>query len=127
MSIPYPRLRSMDSPLLSLSTVETEIGLVVVKARGEIDMQTAPELASALNAAVDLLFPHRLVIDLDEVGFIGSGGLHLLLEFDARCDRRDIEMRIVSGSRPVLRALQVTGLDRTLDVRDPHSSLSWTR
>jgi anti-sigma B factor antagonist len=127
VSIPYPRLRSVDSPLLSLTTTETWIGLVVVKARGEIDMQTAPELATALNAAVDSFFPHRLVVDLDEVEFIGSGGLHILLEFDERCDRRDIDMRLVSGARPVRRALQVTGLDRTLKVYDSLSSLTWAR
>jgi anti-sigma B factor antagonist len=79
-------------------------------------MQTAPDLETALSAAVVPPRPKCLIVDLDEVDFIGTRGLRLLVDFSARCREAVVDFRIAGAARPVRRALEVTGLDRTLNV-----------
>jgi anti-sigma B factor antagonist len=123
LSIPSPRSSVAESTLLSLTTARPRTGLVVVTARGEVDALTAPALGAALDAAADPPCPRRLVVDLDDVGFIGSRGLQWLLEFSERCERESIDLFVVSASRPVRRAMEVTGLDRALNLYDSSSAL----
>jgi anti-anti-sigma factor len=58
-----------------------------------------------------------LVFDLTGVGFLGSAGLAVLAEASKRAaDQLLPKVRVVAGSRSVLRPIEVTGLDSVLDI-----------
>jgi anti-sigma B factor antagonist len=83
---------------------------------GEIDTLTAPLLRAQLDgqiAGVPLL-----VLDLTEVTFLGSAGLAVLVAAKDEAETRDHRLRIVPGSRIVVRALQATGLLGIFDIAD---------
>jgi anti-sigma B factor antagonist len=83
---------------------------------GEIDTLTAPLLRAQLDgqiAGVPLL-----VLDLTEVTFLGSAGLAVLVAAKDEAETREHRLRIVPGSRIVVRALQATGLLGIFDIAD---------
>jgi anti-anti-sigma factor len=59
------------------TSTETISGCEVIRLRGELDMISAAELASALGALDGSGAP--VVVDLSELSFIDSHGLHVLL------------------------------------------------
>jgi anti-sigma B factor antagonist len=58
---------------------------------------------------------HMLVIDLTEVTFLSSKGLQVLAEVTQTAQRRREPRRIVvDHTRPVIRPIEITGLDDVL-------------
>ena len=83
---------------------------------GEIDTLTAPLLRAQLDAHVSRT--PLLVLDLTDVTFLGSAGLAVLVAAKDDAESRDHRLRIVPGSRIVVRALQATGLLGIFDIAD---------
>lgn len=89
---------------------------LVVTVAGEIDMLTVNRLRAAVAAGFDQL-PHgaTLVIDLTDVTFLGSPGLQALVEATRAAQRRREPLRIVvDHTRPVIRPIELAGLDDLL-------------
>jgi anti-sigma B factor antagonist len=83
---------------------------------GEIDTLTAPLLRAQLDGQIPT--NPLLVLDLTEVTFLGSAGLAVLVAAKDEAELRDHRLRIVPGSRIVVRALQATGLLNIFDIAD---------
>jgi len=81
----------------------------VVHADGEIDMLTAPVLDSMISSQLSSR-PRRLVLDLQEIGFMSSAGIASLMSARSQALRAGVDLRIVCANEPVLRPLTVTGL-----------------
>lgn len=80
-----------------------------VAARGEIDVATADELASAVRR----LWPaDEVVVDLSRVSFIDAAGVRALLRLRRHAEQQGIGFRIARPSAPVRRVLEVTSLSR---------------
>lgn len=75
---------------------------------GELDIATVPILGRAFDAVVGDQDVRMIVMDLTELAFMDSSGLHLILEMAAACNDDD-RLRIVNGSRSVERLLDVSG------------------
>lgn len=92
---------------------------LVVQVAGELDMVTSPALRTAVIDAFDegCLASRTLVFDLTSVDFIGSSGLAVLAEAVQRAESASLPpIRVVVASRPVRRAVEVTGMDAVLAV-----------
>lgn len=92
---------------------------VVVRVKGEVDSSTVAELTAKLSAALELgaTHPTRLiVIDLQQVGFFGSAALNAVLECHEEGKEAGTSVRLVADHDQVLRPIQVTELDRILDI-----------
>ena len=83
---------------------------------GEIDTLTAPLLRAQLDTQIS--DNELLVLDLTEVTFLGSAGLAVLVAAKDDAESRRHRLRVVPGSRIVVRALQATGLLNIFDVAD---------
>jgi anti-sigma B factor antagonist len=91
--------------------VSTVDDAVVVTARREVDMLTAPRLGAALDGALRCAAARRVVVDLLGVTFLGSAGLAALAQAARRAEQRREPLRIVvDHHRPVLRPIQITDL-----------------
>ncbi|MET8508513.1 STAS domain-containing protein [Streptomyces sp. NPDC004787] len=89
---------------------------VLARLRGEIDLDDAAQLRNDLVAALRSS-PCGLDLDLSDVTFCDSQGVHLLTDLD-RLARQSGKTLVLTGlSRPVARLLHVTGAQRVLDIR----------
>lgn len=101
-------MTSDDSPAFSVETLD-ETGTTVVRATGEIDVATAPQIEARLLALIDEGGPVSL--DLNDVTFIDSSGLRALVTARQKADENSVEFLLAGRSPAVDRLLEVTGLD----------------
>lgn len=92
---------------LQLEVIETEGPLAVLRAAGELDLLTAPELYRLGASTID---DHpRLVLEMSEIGFCDSSGFNALLRLRRRA--MDAGGRLVLAGAPeqVHRLLALSG------------------
>ena len=110
-----------------LSIRETRVGGVCrLTPVGELDIATAPLLESAFDAVFRDDDAEMIVVDLTELRFMDSTGIHMLLRMRAACEDAD-RLRVINGSRAVERILDVSGARAHLPIisrdRDPIAPL----
>jgi anti-sigma B factor antagonist len=92
----------------------TQVGQrTVIAAEGEIDLVTAQRLEDAADAALDR-GAHDLWIDLSDVEFIDSTGIHALLQVRSRAGALNRRLAVICPIGPIHRAFGLTGLDDAL-------------
>jgi anti-sigma B factor antagonist len=84
---------------------------LVVEIRGEIDIQSAPELRDELLRVIRR-HGAQLALDLAVVRFMDCAGLSVLLATRRRAQLEDGSVRIVRASPRVLRMISLLGLER---------------
>jgi anti-sigma B factor antagonist len=89
--------------------VRREADRVILQLDGELDMANAPRLQGAIESA-DLDATHMVVLDLQQLRFIDSTGLRIILSARERCAGRGQEFAITPGSPQVQRVLSLTGV-----------------
>jgi anti-sigma B factor antagonist len=99
----------------SARTAQVGAGAYVLSLAGEADLHAAPALERELETAVEE-GGVRLVVDLFGVSFIDSSIFGLLLRYRSRVGPHGGEVVVVCDDRRILRALEVTGMDRRLRV-----------
>jgi anti-sigma B factor antagonist len=83
-------------------------GSVIVRMVGELDMTTVNLASTALD---EVAGPRRtVVIDLTEIRFFASAGLNLLLQLHKDAVQRQMDVRLATEQRAVLRPLALMGL-----------------
>lgn len=101
---------------LQLLLHEVDEGVLLFAVSGEIDMATEPTLREAARTAIDSGQYRRLVFDLTRCGFIDSTGLHALVDAQRGMTEVGGDIRVVNSSHGIQRVLELTGLDRFLNV-----------
>jgi anti-sigma B factor antagonist len=82
---------------------------------GELDLATAPLVERAFDAALGDDDAKVIVLDLRELSFMDSTGVHLLLRMQAACMDAN-RLRVINGSGAVERVLDVTGVRPRLPI-----------
>ena len=82
---------------------------------GELDLATAPLLESAFDAVFGDDGAELIAVDLTELSFMDSTGIHLLLRMHSACGDAD-RLRVINGSRAVQRVLDVSGVRAHLPI-----------
>ncbi len=91
-----------------------ENGVVRLTPVGELDLATTPILERAFDEVFDDA-ADMIVVDLTELDFMDSTGLEQLVRMAAACEGLD-RLRVVNGSRAVVRLLDVSGLRNRLPI-----------
>src|SRR4051795_13420110 len=97
--------------------VDVDAPDVVVRVVGDLDLITAPQLATHLRRQI-ASHPNgtAVVVDLDRCGFLGSKGVAALMTAAEDAAARGCTFSVI-GCRPiVLRVLDITGVRDALDV-----------
>jgi anti-sigma B factor antagonist len=95
----------------SVKTAELDGNAFLVSLGGEVDLHTAPELQRALDGVIGL-GGTSAVVDFADVSFIDSTTLSVLLRHHKRLDRLGGQLVLVAVDRRLMRAFEITGLDR---------------
>jgi len=90
-------------------------GIEVIDVQGEIDIYTAPRLRELL---IDLVSKgsYQLVVNLDEVGFLDSTGLGVLVGGLKRVRAHDGSLRLVCSQERILKIFRITGLTEVFGI-----------
>src|SRR5580765_129027 len=93
-------------------TTRAEVdGSVLIAVAGELDLHRLPALADALQAAAA-----PVVVDLQEVTFLDSATLALLVREHRRLEAEGHELTVVVGRQTPTTVFAVTGIDRILTI-----------
>ena len=105
-----------DVPAALELTVSEHGGQTVIKAAGELDVNTAPELREHLARVIN--GGARIIsVDLASVTFIDSTALSVLVSALKRLRQADGDLRLSSPSPSVRRVFEITGLTRLFTIR----------
>lgn len=96
--------------------IDRQNGAVVIHLVGELDLYNAPEVRTALLELCSEQ-PERLVVDLEQVDFVDSTALGVLIEARTKLDNRGSFLLAAPGLE-THRALTISGLDRHLSVHE---------
>jgi anti-sigma B factor antagonist len=89
----------------------------VIRVGGELDTAGCPALELALDEA-EQSRADRLTIDLEELTFIDSTGLHVLLKASQRAASKGDHLQITRGKEHIERVFRLTELDQVLPLTD---------
>ncbi len=103
--------------VFAFETRERDAG-VLVQLFGELDVAAVSDLQAELDR-IQAGGCREVVVDLSELDFMDSTGLHLLLRLDATCTREGIRLQLVPGPAAVQRLFEVTGTDGRFDFIEP--------
>jgi anti-sigma B factor antagonist len=81
---------------------------VVMRLAGELDMASAPQLRGAIEE-LELGERSLLVLDLQDLSFIDSTGLRVILWAHERCSGAGNTLALTPGSQQVQRLLAISG------------------
>jgi anti-sigma B factor antagonist len=111
-----------EGPVFDAAVERADGGMTQVKVSGELDLLTAPELQATLEPlqaeGVDI------ELDLSELEFIDSTGVHLVLQTYQASRRDGWELVLKGATEEVRRAFELVGLLDRLPFRDQGQSSS---
>lgn len=90
-------------------------GWTVLRASGEIDVATAPALRDRLAELHDR-GATRVVVDLEDVAFVDSTGLGVLVGGLRRAREAGGDLRLVCTNHRVLKVFEATGLHEVFTI-----------
>lgn len=101
---------------MELEIQDTDVeGWTVVTASGEIDVATAPELRDRLTDLIEA-GTTRVVVDMEEVDFIDSTGLGVLVGGLKRVRAHEGSLRLVCTQERILKIFRITGLTKVFPI-----------
>jgi anti-anti-sigma factor len=96
--------------------VEPREEIMLVTVSGEVDMSNARELAAAVWRRMGN-DQHGLVLDLSEVRYLDSAGIHAIFELHERLRERGQDMRlVVPAGSPIAGAVTLVDMERSIGV-----------
>lgn len=99
---------------LELDVVEGD-GASVLVAHGQIDVHTAPRLRERLIEMVSQ-GARRIVVDLNDVDFLDSTGLGVLVGVLKRVRSHDGELILACARPRILKVFEITGLTKVFSI-----------
>ncbi|MDK1020264.1 MAG: STAS domain-containing protein [Candidatus Hydrogenedentes bacterium] len=88
----------------------------IIAVRGEVDLNSSPELRKAVLGAVEGVA--RVGVDLSGATYMDSSGVATLVEGLKSASENDRSFVLIRPSNAVMRVLELARLDSFFDIRD---------
>ena len=109
---------------LKVETRTPQEGVAVIALDGEVDVYTSPRLKQEMVDLLNRGLVH-LVVDLNNVKYLDSTGLGVLIGGLKRARERDGDLRLICDNMRILRIFDITGLTKIFDIdRDEGAALA---
>ena len=95
--------------------IATVKGTHTVQVRGEVDLQTAPQLRDLLLDTVKKQ-AGDLLVDLSQVGYMDSSGVASLVKLLARVRREKVSLKLAGLTPRVRSVFEITRLDSVFEI-----------
>lgn len=79
---------------------------------GELDHHSAKEMREAIDTAVELNMPSRLVLNFKNVSFMDSSGIGLVMGRYRILSRTGAELNITGTSEQIYKVMKLAGIER---------------
>ncbi|HEX2191901.1 MAG TPA: STAS domain-containing protein [Acidimicrobiales bacterium] len=89
---------------------------IVVEVAGELDMYTAPMLRDRLLDVIDGQGNHFVAVDLSDVGFMDSTGIHVLVQALRRVRDKGGDLTLAGVPPFAHRVLEICGLTKIFTI-----------
>ena len=77
-----------------------------VKPEGRMDAATSPELESLIRAQMEGMT--EIIIDLENVEYLSSGGLRILLSLTQDMEEKDGRLKVIHGNRNIMEVFEIS-------------------
>ena len=102
---------------ITLTTRRPAPNQIVIEVGGEVDMLTSPQLRSVVLEQFEPSAGTELVVlGMDDVTFLGTSGLAVLIEVREAAHAAGVELRLACTARRVIRPLSIAGLVPLFDI-----------
>ncbi len=105
---------SLDKHNLTI-TVDSIDGVPIIRAAGELDLATVPEMRGVVNEVTERQ-PRAIVFDFRKIVYLDSSGLGILVSAKKRLGAYRGEVVVLTQQNSVLKALSLSGLDQIIRV-----------
>ncbi|MBI2432090.1 MAG: STAS domain-containing protein [Candidatus Hydrogenedentes bacterium] len=92
----------------------------VVRAKGEVDLYSSPQLREAILKAVEVA-RHEAHVDLSGVPYMDSSGVATLVEGLKAANQRQKKFVVLAPSPSVMKVLHLSRLDTVFEIRPAES------
>lgn len=99
---------------------DSDNGLLTVRLSGRIDSVNAPETERAIQAECDAKHPNKVLLDCDELEYISSAGLRVVL----RLKKTIRDTSVINVSSDVYEIFETTGFTELMDVQKGYRRIS---
>lgn len=101
-------------------TAERASGTVIAKASGRIDSSNSREFHSNLEAVVPANDP-ALVLDFEDVSYISSAGMRVILIVAKGLQKSDISFALCSMNDSIREVFTISGFDKIIPIHESQS------
>jgi len=98
-------------------TTERQDNTLIATSEGRLDGANAREFQDALDAAIDSS-ERAVVLDLEEVSYISSAGLRVILLTAKSLQKQDAKFAVCSLSESIREIFEISGFDQIIAVHD---------
>ena len=96
-------------------TVENVDDVPVIRAVGELEIATVPEMRSKVTEVAERR-PRAILFDFRQLSYLDSSGLGILVSAKKRLANHGGEVVIITAQPAVLKALSLSGLDQIMRI-----------
>ena len=79
---------------------------------GELDHHTAKEMRESIDLAVELNMPTLLVLDFENISFMDSSGIGLVMGRYRILSKSGAELHITGASESIYKVMRLAGIER---------------
>ena len=94
-----------------------DLGVVVVRPLGEVDLASSPQLRARLTE-LSTGNATRMIMDLSQVSYMDSSGVATLVEAMQQCRRRSATLVLAGLQTRVRSVFEIARLDTVFDIQD---------
>lgn len=95
-----------------------ENGQLTVALTGEIDHHCAKSYIQAIAAKIEAYTPQLCVLDFEEVSFVDSSGIAVVINALRNMTQIEGELRLVGIGRQPMRVFRASGIDKLVEIRE---------